>query len=143
MLQCLLEERVEFLLIGAYALAAHGYPRATKDIDIWVHASESNAPRIYHALTKFGAPTNQIDKQDFLKEGAVLQIGITPVRIDITTKVDGVQFEEAYPNRLEIEMEELRLPVISREDLIRNKTASGRPQDLVDVQMLQHQTNQD
>lgn len=137
MLQCLLEEKAEFLLIDAYALAAYGYPRATKDLDIWVHASETNAPKIYQALVKFGSPLDQITREDFLREGTVLQIGIPPVRIDITTKVDGVGFEEAYPHRMELDIENLKLPITSREDLIRNKKASGRPQDLVDVEMLQ------
>ncbi len=139
-LQCLLEENVEFLLIGAYALAAYGYPRATKDLDIWVHASETNAPRIRNSLAKFGAPMNQIDQQEFLQEGIVLQIGIAPVRIDITTKIDGVSFNEAYPNRGEVQIENLNVPIISRADLIRNKEASGRPQDLVDAQMLKQPT---
>lgn len=137
MLQCLLEEKVEFLLIGAYALATYGYPRATKDLDIWVHASETNASKIRRSLTRFGAPVDQIDQKDFFEEGVVLQIGVAPVRIDITTKIDGVKFEEAYPNRVEINIENLIVPIISREDLILNKKASGRPQDLVDVQMLQ------
>lgn len=137
MLQCLLQENVEFLLIGAYALAAYGYPRATKDLDLWVHASETNAPRVRKALANFGAPVERIDDQDFLNEGVVLQIGVAPVRIDITTKIDGVQFQDAYPNRVEIEVEGLHVPVISRPDLIRNKKASGRPQDLVDVQLLE------
>ena len=137
MLQCLLEENVEFLLIGAYALAAYGFPRATKDLDIWVHASEMNAPKVRKSLLKFGAPMKQIDPQDFLHEGTVLQIGTAPVRIDITTKIDGITFEEAYRNRGEIDIENLKVPIISRKDLIRNKKASGRPQDLVDIQMLE------
>src|SRR5262245_45818697 len=95
MLQCLLKENVEFLLIRAYALAVYGYPRATKDLDIWVRASKSNAPRVSSALVKFGAPADKIDQQDFFNEGAVLQIGVEPVRIDITTKIDGISFEEA------------------------------------------------
>jgi hypothetical protein len=118
-------------------LAAYGYPRATKDLDIWVHASEMNAPKIRKSLLKFGAPMNQIDPQDFFDEGMVLQIGTAPVRIDLTTKIDGVKFEEAYRNRDEIEIENLKVPIISRKDLIRNKKASGRPQDLVDIQMLE------
>jgi nucleotidyltransferase AbiEii toxin of type IV toxin-antitoxin system len=137
MLQCLLEENVEFLLIGAYALAAYGYPRATKDLDLWIHASKNNAGRIRKALTNFGAPVDRISEQDFVKEGTVLQIGVAPVRIDITTKIDGVNFEEAYPNRVEIAVEGLNVPVISRQDLIRNKKASARPQDLVDIQLLE------
>jgi hypothetical protein len=141
MLRSLLEADVEFLLIGAYALAAYGYPRATKDLDIWVRASETNAPRIRQALSRFGAPIDRLDPKDFSHEGTVLQIGVAPVRIDITTKVDGVAFEEAYAQRGTIDLEDLRIPIISRKDLIRNKKASGRPQDLVDAQMLEQSSD--
>jgi len=137
MLQCLLEEKAEFLLIGAYALAAYGFPRATKDLDLWIHASKTNAAKTFRALKKFGAPLDQIRIEDLQKEGSVLQIGIAPVRIDINTKIDGVQFEEAYPSRVELTIDDLLIPVISRHDLIKNKKASARPQDLVDVQLLE------
>jgi hypothetical protein len=137
MLQCLLEEKAEFLLIGAYALAAYGFPRATKDLDLWIHASKTNAAKIFRALEKFGAPLDQISIEDFQKEGTVLQIGIAPVRIDINTNIDGVRFEEAHPSRVELAIDGLTVPIISRDDLIKNKKASGRPQDLVDVQYLE------
>lgn len=137
----LLEEKVEFLLIGAYALAAYGYPRATKDIDIWLHAGEQNAPRILSALRRFGAPLEQTTAGDFLQEGTVLQIGVAPRRIDLTTKIDGVRFEDAYARKMMVDIEGMRLPVISKEDLVANKLASGRPQDLVDVEFLRKSGN--
>lgn len=137
----LLEEKVEFLLIGAYALAAYGYPRATKDIDIWLHAGERNAPRILSALRRFGAPLEQTTASDFLQEGTVLQIGVAPRRIDLTTQIDGVRFEDAYARKMMVDIEGMRLPVISKEDLVANKLASGRPQDLVDVEFLRKSGN--
>lgn len=137
----LLEEKVEFLLIGAYALAAYGYPRATKDIDIWLHAGEQNAPRILSALRRFGAPLEQTTAGDFLQEGTVLQIGVAPKRIDLTTKIDGVRFEDAYLRKTMVDIEGMRVPLISKEDLVANKLASGRPQDLVDVEFLRKSGN--
>lgn len=136
-LLCLLEEKVEFLLIGAYALAAHGFPRATKDIDLWVKAGGQNAPRVFKALHRFGAPMSQVEVKDFETPGAVLQIGVAPRRIDITTKIDGVDFDDAFEARNEIEIDGLKIPILSRRHLIANKKASGRPQDLVDVQALE------
>lgn len=136
MLQCLLEENVSFLLKGAFALAVHGHPRATKDMDIWIWANPQNAPRVMKALGKFGAPIHQISVEDFSKEGVVYQIGNEPRRMDITTEIDGISFEEAVKNKLVIEIQGLPVPVISLNDLIRNKESSGRPQDLVDVKRL-------
>ncbi len=96
MLQCLSAEKVEYLLIGGYALAAHGIPRATKDIDFWVAANPENSSRVYSALARFGAPVTQISKDDFSKIGNVFQIGVPPRRIDITTIADGVNFDECF-----------------------------------------------
>lgn len=136
MLQCLLDEQVDFLLIGGYAMAAHGYPRATKDMDIWVWPHPANAEKVCRALTRFGAPMYNISSKDFSASGAVFQIGIPPNRIDISTIADGVSFEECQPSAIQIEIEGLKIPVISREDMIKNKKASGRPQDLVDAETL-------
>lgn len=136
MLQCLSDEDVKFLLVGAYALAVHGYPRATKDIDFFVWASPENATSLLHALNRFGAPIKDLSVNDFVSEGTVLQIGAGPRRIDILTRIDGVKFAEAYARRLTVRLEGLEVPVISREDLIANKRASGRPQDLADIERL-------
>jgi predicted nucleotidyltransferase len=137
MLQCLLEEKVRFLLIGAYALAVHGFPRATKDIDFFVWATPENAANLLRALARFGAPLDDISESDFSAPGVVFQIGNDPRRIDIITKISGVEFERAYANRENIFLEGLEIPVISVPDLIANKRATGRTQDLADVEKLE------
>ena len=136
-LRCLLDENVEFLLIGAYAMAVYGYPRATKDIDLWVLASDDNAPRIIRALARFGAPVQQVQESDFCSAGAVFQIGVAPRRIDITTLVHGPSFKEAWARKNTVEVDGMSIPVMSKTDLIANKRASGRPQDLLDADQLE------
>jgi predicted nucleotidyltransferase len=137
MLQALCAEKVKFLLVGAYALAAHGYPRATMDIDFWVMPSTENAKAVIQALKRFGAPLHNLTESDFQTEGVIFQIGVAPRRIDIITAVDGLTFEEAFAHAVAVEMEgiEIRIPSIS--DLIINKRASGRTKDLADAEMLE------
>jgi hypothetical protein len=137
MLQLLLEEQVDFILVGAYALGAHGYPRATGDIDIWVRTDEINSINIYRALEKFGSPVDQITVNDFAQKGIVFQIGMTPRRIDIITQLDGVSFEEADEDKIIVEVEGLKLPVLSFDKLIKNKLSTGRERDELDVKLLQ------
>jgi predicted nucleotidyltransferase len=137
MLECLSEEGVKFLLVGAYALAVYGYPRATKDIDFFVRASSDNASSLMKALRRFGAPTSGVSESDFAAEGIVFQIGNSPRRIDILTRISGIAFESAYAKRKMVNVEGLDVPVISIEDLIANKRASGRMQDLADVEKLE------
>lgn len=127
---------VEYLLVGAYALAAHGYPRATGDIDLWIKPGRNNAQRVMQALRRFGAPLSQINREDFETPDTVFQIGVSPRRIDILTSIEGVDFESAWANRMHIELEGIAIPVLSRSHLIKNKKALGRPQDLADVQRL-------
>jgi len=136
-LSAFVDEGVEFLLVGAYALAVHGHPRATGDLDLWVRPSPENAQRVWRALEKFGAPLSQLAPEDLQRPDLIFQIGVAPRRIDILTSIEGVTFEEAWPARLEVEIEGLTVPVLSREHLIRNKKASGRPQDLADVARLE------
>jgi len=136
MLQCLSDEGVKFLVVGAYALAVHGFPRATKDIDFFVWANPENARSLFRALDRYGAPLRNLSHADFASEGTVFQIGVGPRRIDILTRIDGVKFEDAYARRLIVQREGIEFPVISREDLIANKRASGRPQDLADLEHL-------
>lgn len=138
MLQCLFAEKVDYLLIGGYAMAAHGYPRATKDIDLWVASNPENSSRVFAALARFGAPVTQIDEGDFSEIGNVVQIGVSPRRIDITTIADGVEFEACFARATFVEWEGVIVPVISVTDLIANKQATGRPQDLVDVDTLKN-----
>jgi predicted nucleotidyltransferase len=137
MLECLLEENVRFLLVGAYAVAVHGFPRATKDIDFFVWATPDNAANVMRALTKFGAPLHDISEADLSSEGTVFQIGNSPRRIDIITNISGVTFEQAHANRATIFIEGMEVPVISLNDLIANKRASARLQDLADVEKLE------
>jgi len=128
--------RTEFLVVGAHALAAHGIPRATGDLDIWVRATPNNADRILSALKRFGAPLFDLTREDLAREGTVFQIGIPPSRIDILTRISGVAFDEAWPRRIVVEIEGLSVPVLGREDFIANKRASGRPKDLADLTLL-------
>ena len=130
------EQNVEYLLVGAYALAAHGQVRATGDIGLWVRASAVNAARIMDALANFGASLHQIEARDFERPDTVFQIGVVPRRVDILTSIDAVEFEEAWPAREEVEVAGLKVPVIGRHHLLRNKRATGRPKDLVDAARL-------
>lgn len=130
-------QSVEFLVVGAHALAAHGLVRATKDLDVWVRASASNAPRVLAALKSFGAPLWDLSEEDFATPGVVFQIGVEPVRIDVLTTIEGVTFDEAWPARLETHFEDEPVAVLSRSMLLKNKRAVGRPQDLADVAWLE------
>lgn len=131
------DEQVEYMVVGAYALAAHGYVRATGDLDLWVRRSQENATRVWRALSKFGAPLSGLKLDDFESPGSIVQIGVEPRRIDILTSIDGVDFDEAQPHQNLVELEGLTLPVIGRADLIRNKKASGRPVDRADLAWLE------
>lgn len=136
-LSALSAEGAEFLLVGAYAMAVHGYPRATGDIDVWVRPSEDNADRVWRALERFGAPLLDLTRADLVRTDTVFQIGVAPRRIDLMTGIDGVTFEEAWPDRLERDIDGLTIPVICRAALLRNKRASGRMKDLADVRWLE------
>ena len=137
MLQCLAAERVDFLLVGAYALAVHGYPRATMDIDIWVMPSPDNAEAVLRALHRFGAPLHGLTVADLWKDDTVFQIGVAPRRIDIITGASGLKFEQAFANSTRIDIEGIQVRVPSVDDLIRNKRASGRTKDLADAEALE------
>jgi len=139
MLSALFAEKVEFLIVGAYALAAHGCPRATGDLDIWIRRSAENAQRVWRALERFGAPRSRLSPDDFNAPDTVFQVGVAPRRVDILTAIDGVSFDEAWPNRRDVVIDGHPLAVLSRDDLIRNKQASGRPKDLADVAWLASQ----
>ena len=132
------DEEVEYLLVGAYALAAHGYVRATGDIDLWIHANPLNAKRVIRALKVFGAPLAQVTEADFETPGIVFQIGVEPNRIDILTEISGVSdFKAAWDTRIEIELEGIRVPVLNRELLKQNKRSTGRPKDRADLAWLE------
>jgi len=137
MIKILLEENVKFILVGGIAVILYGHVRGTKDLDLWVYANSQNAPLLIKALAKFGAPMQDISASDFELEGTVFQIGTEPIRIDIITRIAGLNFEEAINNVNIMEIDGLQVPVISVEDLIKNKKASGRFQDLADVRVLE------
>jgi len=141
MLSCLKEERVEFLIVGAYALAAHGFPRATGDIDIWVRNSPGNAYRIMAALKKFGAPTSNITEEDFESPDMVVQIGVEPCRIDLLTRISGVEFDAAWENKISITVDDIEVYVLSKADLLKNKLATGRDKDQGDITWLEKNRN--
>ncbi len=136
MLQILLEENVKFIIVGAYALAVYGYPRATGDIDIWIEAEKDNSKKIINSLIKFGAPLENITEKDFQQEDVIFQIGVAPRRIDIITSIDGVEFDEAYKDKIIIEINGLKIPILSFEKLIKNKESTGREKDKLDAKML-------
>jgi hypothetical protein len=136
MLSALSEAGAEYLLVGAYALAAYGVPRATGDIDIWVRPSPENAEKVRAALATFGAPLFDLTIDDLSRPGTVFQIGVPPGRIDILTSISGVTFDEAWPRRTSVSLPGVVAPVIGRADFVLNKRATGRPKDLADLALL-------
>ena len=129
--------RASYLLVGGYALAVHAEPRHTKDLDIWVEPSISNAARVFSALAEFGAPVESISAEDLSKPGLIFQIGVAPNRIDILTSIAGVEFASAWTGRAETSYGGQPVPVIGRRELIQNKRATGRPQDVIDAEVLE------
>ncbi len=138
LLAALLEQGARFLVVGAHALAVHGVPRATGDLDVWIGADADDARRVYAALIAFGAPVAAmgIVVDDLEKPGQVIQIGLPPRRIDVLTAITGVSFEEAWPKRITRAIDGLAVPFIGREELVRNKRATGRAKDLADLEAL-------
>lgn len=132
-------QSVNYLIVGAHALAAHGHVRATKDLDIWIRPESVNAERVLVALANFGAPLHDLTKEDLCRAGTVFQIGVPPFRVDVLTTIDGVSFDQAWDDRMKTEFGGEPAPVISLRHLIQNKRASGRLQDLADVEKLQEQ----
>ena len=136
MLSALSEAGAEFLVVGAHALAAHGMPRATGDLDIWVNPSKANAGRVMRALTAFGAPLHDLTLADLMKPDTVFQIGVPPCRVDILSGISGVNFHDSWPRRVVLEIEGVTVPVLGRDDFVTNKRASGRPKDRLDLELL-------
>ncbi len=122
-----------FLIVGGYAVGVHGRPRATKDLDVWIEASADNARRVVQALRDFGAPLGDLTEADLEKAGTGFQMGQPPERVDILTQIEGIRFEDAWPRRLQTTFGAVSCGVIGRDDLIANKRAAGRPQDLADI----------
>jgi predicted nucleotidyltransferase len=127
---------VDYMVVGGYALAFHGKPRHTGDLDIWIDISVENSEKMVKVISEFGMASIGLTKTDFLQKGIITQIGYPPLRIDILNEIDGVIFKEAYPNKSMIDVDGLAVNYIGLNDLITNKQASGRHQDITDVKEL-------
>lgn len=135
-IESLKSNNVRYLIVGGYAVAFHGHPRYTKDLDVWIEPSEENADKVLRALKDFGFGSLDLTREDFLLAGQVIQLGYPPNRIDLLNSPSGVTFAECYESRIEIEIEKTKICVIDLENLKKNKRASGRLQDLADVEKL-------
>ena len=137
MVECLLREGVDFMLVGGYAVALHGWPRTTFDIDFWIMANPENAKAVMRAITAFGSPLMGLTETDFHRSGMVFQIGTEPQRIDIISAVDGLDYADAARRAVKMDVDGLEIKVMSLDDLIVNKRASGRPKDIADAMALE------
>lgn len=137
MLRALSDARAEYLVIGAAAVAAHGFVRATKDIDIWIRSTRENVDRVWKALVEFGAPLEQIAPDDLATPGTIFQIGVDPIRIDILTAVEPLQFEDAWARRATFVEDDINVHFLSKLDLIATKRVAGRPYDARDIEELE------
>ena len=139
LLGCFRDGGVDYIIVGAHALAAHGLPRATGDLDVLVRPSDDNAARVYRALARFGAPleAHHVTEADFATLGVVYQLGLPPRRIDILTQISGVSFDEAWASSIELSVQGQPTRFLGRQALLQNKRAAGRPKDLADVAALE------
>ncbi|MCK5305593.1 MAG: hypothetical protein KAJ66_00480 [Candidatus Omnitrophica bacterium] len=137
LLELLNSKKIEYLVIGGYAVAFHGHPRATGDLDIWIAISKDNARKTVEALKEFGFNTPQLKDDLFLEEGKNIRMGNEPLRIEILTSIDGVEFNECYKNKSTVNIDNTEINFISLADLKKNKKASGRLQDLADIENLE------
>jgi hypothetical protein len=138
-LAMLLDEGARFLVVGAHAMAVHGVPRATGDLDVWIARDAANAARAWKALVRFGAPVSAmgVSEADLGRPGTVVQIGLPPRRIDVLTEITGVDFERAWNGRLSSRISGLNVPFLGKAELVANKRATGRPKDLADLAALE------
>lgn len=136
MIEIFNEQEVKYLVVGAYAMATFGYARSTYDIDLWIDKREENVKKVLLAFDEFGL-SFEISKDDLIKDNAIIQIGIAPIRIDILTDIDGVEFKEAYSNRVEHDFGELIASVLHIDEILKNKIASNRAKDKIDAIELQ------
>ncbi len=137
LLKCFLSHDVRFLIIGGHAVSYHGYPRFTKDLDLWIDRSEDNAVRVVEALRDFGFDFEGLSPEMFTQESRMTQMGREPNRVDILHTIKGVEFSECYPRSQRAIIDGSPIPIISKPDLILNKLATARPQDLADADQLQ------
>lgn len=137
MVECFQREGVDFMLVGGYAVALYGWPRTTFDIDFWIMANPDNAKAVMRAIKAFGAPLMELTAEDFHKPGMVFQIGNEPQRIDIISAVDGLDYADAVGRAVTMNVDGMEIKVLSLDDLIVNKRASGRPKDIADALALE------
>ncbi|WP_235833024.1 DUF6036 family nucleotidyltransferase [Arcticibacter tournemirensis] len=135
--------KVEYMVVGAHALAFHGRPRHTGDLDIWIKPSIFNAEKMINVIDDFGFSSLGLVKEDFLKDNYVTQLGYPPLRIDILNSISGVDFDEAYKNRINGEIDDLNISFINIDDFIKNKQATGREKDLGDINALKKKNSKD
>ena len=135
-IQSLNDNRVRYLVVGGYAVALHGYPRHTKDIDIWVELAPANASRIMQALEQFGFGSLGLKEQDFLEADTIIQLGYPPRRIDLLTTLPGVDFDQCFTAKVMGEIDGILINFIDLESLKKNKRATGRAQDIADIENL-------
>ena len=138
-IELLNKHQVEYLVVGAHALAFHGRPRHTGDLDIWIRPSLENASKLVKTINDFGFGSLGLTVEDFIKENYVTQLGYPPLRIDILNSISGVFFEEAYLHKINGEIEGMAISFISVQDFIKNKKASGRSKDFADIELLKKQ----
>lgn len=131
------KNEVQYLIVGGYAVGIHGHPRYTGDLDIWLLPEKENAKKILQSIQEFGFSSLNITEADIMKEQSVIQLGYPPLRIDLLTSIDGVNFQECYPNRKIVSIDGITVNFIGFTDLLKNKKASGRHQDLGDIDNLQ------
>ena len=137
MLKCLNKAGVDYILVGGWAVNMYGYIRATVDLDIWILANVDNAKKVYSAVAEFGAPVAEMKPEDFAEYGMIFQIGVAPCRVDIISKISGVTYADAVTRAVPKTIDGVPVRIISLEDLIANKKASGRAKDLADVEVLE------
>ena len=135
--ELLIKHKVDYLVVGGYAVGVHGHPRYTGDLDIWLNISDENAQKILSAVNEFGFSSYKLSIKDFTKAGSVIQLGYPPLRIDLLNQIDGVTFNECFKNKKEVTIENVTVNFISYNDLLKNKRASNRPQDIADLDNLQ------
>lgn len=136
-IELLSEHKVRYLVVGGYAVAFHGHPRYTKDLDVWIELSQENADKVIQALEKFGFGSLGLKPEDFLESDQIIQLGYPPNRIDILTTLKQLKFEDCYKARVAVEIQGAKINFIDLENLKRNKRATGRPQDLADAESLE------
>ncbi len=134
--ELLIKNKAEYLIVGGFAVAIHGHPRYTGDLDIWINRTQQNAERVVAVVNEFGFTSFQLTTKDFIKPGNVIQLGYPPFRIDLLTEIDGVKFDECFVNRKQVTIDGMTVNFISYNDLVKNKKASGRPRDMNDIDNL-------